>query len=138
MSYRVIVAPTADAEAQDAFDWYAERSPAAARRWYAGLAAAIASLAEGPEGCPVSEDDSEALGREVRLKLYGRRRGVYRILFAIRGDTVHVLRIRHAARALGAVMGLEAGRLRPRDRHDPAAFPGTDVYGRGLERIHNE
>ena len=98
MSYRVIVTPTADAEAREAFDWYAERSPAAARRWYAGLAKAIASLAEGPERCPVAEDDSEVLGREVRLKLYGRRRGAYRILFVIRGAEVNVLRIRHTAR----------------------------------------
>jgi plasmid stabilization system protein ParE len=98
VSYRVIVTPTANAEALTAFDWYAEQSPGAARRWYKGLSQAIASLAEGPERCPVSEDDSEVLGREVRVKLYGRRRGVYRILFALRGEEVHILRIRHAAR----------------------------------------
>ena len=54
--------------------------------------------AEGPERCTVAEDDSEVLGREVRLKLYGRRRGAYRILFVIRGAEVNVLRIRHTAR----------------------------------------
>jgi hypothetical protein len=29
--------------------------------------------------------------------LYGKRSGVYRVLFAIRGDTVHVLTVRHSS-----------------------------------------
>jgi hypothetical protein len=29
--------------------------------------------------------------------LYGKRRGVYRVLFAIRSDTVHILTVRHSA-----------------------------------------
>ena len=39
------------------------------------------------------------LDREVRQLLYGRRRQMYRILYEIRGETVYVLRLRHAARA---------------------------------------
>lgn len=35
---------------------------------------------------------------EVRHLLYGRKPNVYRILFTIEGDTVHVLHIRHADR----------------------------------------
>ena len=97
MSYRVIVTPTADAEAMEAFRWYAERSPAAARKWHAGLTRAINRLGAHPERRPVSEEDSEALGCETRLLLYGRRRGVYRILYTIAGDTVWILRIRHSA-----------------------------------------
>jgi hypothetical protein len=31
------------------------------------------------------------------MLFYGKRRGVYRILFAIRGDVVHVLTVRHSA-----------------------------------------
>jgi len=98
VTYHVIVTRTADAEAMEAFRWYAERSPAAARRWYQGLERALKTLESQPTQCPISEEDSEALGREVRLKLYGRRRGVYRILFAIDGETIWVLRIRHSAR----------------------------------------
>jgi plasmid stabilization system protein ParE len=94
VSYHVVVTPTADAEAMEAFRWYAERSAAAAERWYAGLDKAIASLAESPGRFPASQDDSDALGREVRVLLHGRRRGVFRILYAIEGDTVWVLRIR--------------------------------------------
>jgi hypothetical protein len=30
---------------------------------------------------------------------HGKRRGIYRVLFVIRRDTVHVLTVRHAAQA---------------------------------------
>ena len=97
MTYRVIVTPTADDEAMEAARWYAERSLDAALRWHDGLTRAINKLAKTPTRCPVSREDSEALGCEVRLLLYGKRRGVYRILFSIVDDTVWVLRIRHGA-----------------------------------------
>jgi hypothetical protein len=58
---------------------------------------AINKPAKTPMRCPVSQEDSEALGCEVRLLLYGKRRGVYRILFSIVDDTAWVLRIRHSA-----------------------------------------
>ena len=98
MSYQVVVTPTADAEALKAFLWYAERSPESAEKWYAGLYRAMDSLTEKPTRCPISREDSEALGCERRILLHGKRRGVYRILFSINGDTVWVLRIVHSAR----------------------------------------
>ena len=98
MTYNVIVTPTADGEAMEAVRWYAERSPDIAQRWHNGLTRAINSLAKMPTRCPVSHADSQALGCEVRQLLYGKRRGVYRILFSIAGDTVWVLRIRHSAK----------------------------------------
>ncbi len=98
MSYRVIITPTADAEAMESFRWYADRSPGAAARWYAGLNRALAGLSENPTRYAVSDEDSVTLGREIRFKLYGRRRGVFRILFAIQDDIIFVLRIRHSAR----------------------------------------
>jgi plasmid stabilization system protein ParE len=98
VSYNLIVTPTADAEAMEAFRWYAEHSLDAAEKWYAGLNRAMDSLTEKPTRCPVSQEDSEALGCETRILLHGKRRGVYRILFSISGDTVWVLRIVHSAR----------------------------------------
>lgn len=97
MTYHVLVTPIADAEAMESFRWYAERSDRIAERWYAGLNKAITALAKNPARFPVSEDDSAALGCEARILLYGRRRGVFRILYTISGDTVWVLRIRHSA-----------------------------------------
>jgi plasmid stabilization system protein ParE len=75
VNYQVIVTPTADAEAMGAFRWYADRSMDAAEKWYAGLERALSSLAVKPTRCPVSEEDSEVLGCEVRILLYGKRRG---------------------------------------------------------------
>jgi plasmid stabilization system protein ParE len=98
VSYNVIVTPTADAEAMEAFRWYVERSPDAAEKWHAGLCRAMDSLAEKPTRCPISQEDSKALGCEARILLHGKRRGVYRILFSVIGDTVWVLRIVHSAR----------------------------------------
>ena len=97
MTYNVIVTPTADAEAMEAVAWYADRSTDPAQQWHERLTRAINSLAKLPTRCPVSQEDSKALGCEVRLLLYGKRRGVYRILFSIVGDTVWILRIRHSA-----------------------------------------
>ena len=58
-----------------------------------------------PRRCPI-DPDSEVYGEEVRVLLYGKRRGVYRVLFTIRGDTVHVLAVRHAAQqSLAEEMG---------------------------------
>jgi hypothetical protein len=76
----------------------AERSPDAAARWYTGLEKAIAKLNRFPERHPVAEEDSQRVGRILREMLYGRRRGVYRILFSIEGETVTLHSIRHSAR----------------------------------------
>jgi hypothetical protein len=65
-------------------------------------------LRANPQRCPV-DPDSDAFGEEVRVLLYGKRHGKHRILFAIRGNTVHVLTVRHSARrGLAEEMGLEA------------------------------
>ena len=76
----------------------AERSEDAATRWYAGLQAAIAKLADHPERNPIASEESERFGVTIRQSLYGRRRGVYRILYSIQEDTISVLAIRHSAR----------------------------------------
>lgn len=71
-------------------------SPSTAERWAAGVRAAIASLARHPERC---QEASEAASLDLDLRELhtGRRPHVFRILFTIEGDTVNVLRIRHAA-----------------------------------------
>jgi plasmid stabilization system protein ParE len=99
MTYRVVIQPVADRDIASAALWIREqsKSPAKAAQWARSIRASIARLKTHPERCPV-DPDSAALGEEVRLLLHGRRRGKYRILFAIRGDTVHVLTVRHSAR----------------------------------------
>lgn len=96
--YRVIIQPRAEAEALEAFRWLAERSPTAADRWFQGLQKAVAKLARFPERNPIAVEESERFEIVIRQALYGRRRGVDRILYSISGDTISVLAIRHGAR----------------------------------------
>ena len=67
-----------------------------ALRWAHNLRAKIATLKTSQQRCPF-DPDSEVYSEEVWVLLYGKRHGVYRVLFAIRGDTVHVLTVRHSA-----------------------------------------
>jgi plasmid stabilization system protein ParE len=99
ITYRVIVQPGAERDIREAarFIHAESRSAAKALRWVRSLRAKVDTLRTSPERCPV-DPDSEAYGREVRVLLFGKRRGVYRILFAIEGDAVQVLTVRHSAR----------------------------------------
>ena len=56
----------------------------------------MATLEQSPDRCPLA-DEAGDFGLDLRELLYGRRRGVYRILFTIDGQTVTIHRIRHAA-----------------------------------------
>ncbi len=67
-----------------------------AARWRTGLLRVVKDLETGPNRCPAA-DEAADLGVDLRELLYGRRRNVYRIRFTIDGQTVHVLRVRHAA-----------------------------------------
>jgi plasmid stabilization system protein ParE len=97
MTYQVVVQPSAQAEIEMAYEWTAERAPMAATRWYNRLVDAIRSLADNPERCALASED-EYFPEEIRNLLYGKRRNAYRILFTIRGDTVHVLHVRRGSR----------------------------------------
>ena len=97
MTYRVVFTARARADAVGRFRFLADRSPAAAAKWHAGLEKAIAALAKMPERHPVAEDESQYLGITVRQMLYGRRPGVFRILFSVEGDLVTLHYVRHSA-----------------------------------------
>ncbi len=62
-----------------------------------GLEKAIAKLKKMPERHPVAQDESDQLGVTLRQMLYGRRPGVFRILFSVEGDTVTLHYVRHSA-----------------------------------------
>lgn len=66
-----------------------------ARVWFNGLEAAVLSLDQHPARGPMTPEDSD-----LRHLLYGRRRHVYRIIYAIdeRRRVVTVLHIRHGSR----------------------------------------
>jgi plasmid stabilization system protein ParE len=100
VTYRVVFTARARADAVRQFQFLADRSPAAAARWYTGLEKAVVKLGRMPERHPIAEDESEQLGITLRQMLYGRRPGVFRILFSIEGDTVTLHYVRHSAQGL--------------------------------------
>ncbi len=96
MTYRVVVSDRASQQIREAYLWYATRSETAGRRWYSGISKAIESLRHTPLRCPIARE-SPKFPVEIREAAYGRRRN-FRIVFAIRGDVVFVVCVRHAAR----------------------------------------
>ena len=67
-----------------------------ADEWYVGLILRFRRLAKDAEKWPEA-DEAGTLGLDLRMLLHGKKPHVYRIIFTIDGDTVNVLRIRHAA-----------------------------------------
>lgn len=96
MPYALRTTRRADADIDAAVGWLSERSAAAAARWHAGALTAVRSLETNPKRCPLA-DEAADLGLELRQLLFGRHRGVYRVLFTIDGETVTIHRVRHAA-----------------------------------------
>ena len=101
MSYEVIVSADAQGEMDEAFEWLVAQSPQHGPVWYNDLLDAILSLGEMPTKCPRAPE-SAVSPEEIRQLLFGGKRHAYRVLFAIRGQRVMVLHVRHAARFRGA------------------------------------
>ena len=97
MIYKLIIQPAALEDLDEAYRWIAEQSPENAARWFNHFIEALFTLEHSPYRCGAAPE-SKHLGLEIRQLLYGRRGGVYRALYTVRGREVHVLHIRHAAR----------------------------------------
>ena len=76
--------------------------------WFDGLIDAIESLAEFPQRCAFAPDPVFRQ-RRIRQLLYGEGRGVYRILYQVKAESVEILTIRHARRQLLGVLGRRFG-----------------------------
>lgn len=103
--FRVDIAPRGLADIEEAFVFIKAEAPARADSWLLGIIEAIHSLEDMPYRCSVAPE-SQAVGLEIRQLFYGKRSGVYRILFTIANDTIRVFHVRHAARR-----GLETDEL---------------------------
>lgn len=103
MAYRVDISLSALQDAEDAYLWIKRRAASQASDWYNGLLTAIYGLEQNPTRCPIAPE-SDDVGMLIRQRLYGKKKGIYRILFAVgyddeaREDVVRILRIRHSAR----------------------------------------
>jgi plasmid stabilization system protein ParE len=93
MKFSVVAQAAAVADATEIDSELRERDPAYADRWTDELEMAFANLAEYPNRhafAPESEGSSFAI-RQVFV-------GRYRMRYAVHGNSVRILRIRHASR----------------------------------------
>ena len=97
MAFQVRLTQTAKAEIDTAYAWL-RRNPVYADKWFRELMDTIATLQEKPLRCALAPEN-DALAEEIRQLIYGKSRNKYRILFAIREDTVFVLHVRHSSQA---------------------------------------
>lgn len=98
MDFRVEVSDQARCDVEAIYDWLrSQQAGEGGERWFLALRVAIASLATLPERCHLAPENPDS-PVELRQLLYGRKPHVYRILFTIEGNTVHVLHIRHGRR----------------------------------------
>lgn len=96
MRYTVLIQPPAELDIEATFLYLRDRSPSSARKWMDGIHKAIKSLARMPGRFGLARESSE-FTEEIRQIIYGRRSGRYRILYIVRGRTVHILHVRHGA-----------------------------------------
>jgi plasmid stabilization system protein ParE len=96
VKYRVELTRSAQADADAAYLWLAERTAHAAG-WFNGLVDAIGTLAELPKRWPLARESRE-FDAPVRQLLYGKAPHIHRVLFIVRANVVYVLHVRHAAR----------------------------------------
>ena len=97
MKFRVEITPSALADIEAVFAWIAAKAPRAANRWKEGVFASIQSLDTMPMAHGLSPE-AAFLRRQIRQMFYGKRGGVYRILYEVVGDKATVIGIRHGSR----------------------------------------
>jgi plasmid stabilization system protein ParE len=103
MAFRVEISPRAFQDLDEIAQYIKENSSfEQAEKWFNGIIAAIRTLEEMPNRCPVAEE-SEQVGREVRLLLHGTRHRRYRVYYSVQqrtpsAGTVRVFHVRHWAR----------------------------------------
>lgn len=92
----VIVTPNAADDLTASWDWLRERNPRAADEWRAGIRDVILTLGAMPEVRPPAPE-SPAFDVPIRRALYGRATR-WRIYYAVIGETVRFLHVRHGSR----------------------------------------
>jgi toxin ParE1/3/4 len=94
MIYTIEFTPRSEQDLVEACRYIARESPQNGASWLLAIESAIDSLEEFPARCPPALE-SATTGRDLRQLV----ESGYRIIFSIRGDTVVIQQVRHAARA---------------------------------------
>ena len=98
MVYQVLLADSANTDVERIYDWVCSQAPVKGAAWFEELIDSLYSLERLANRCPFAPE-AEKSGREIRCLSFGRRRGVYRILYEVddKRRTIWILHIRHAA-----------------------------------------
>ena len=99
MTYTIIYSPQAREDIKEAYLWLFERTLQHAPAWHDRLLDAIDSLKNMPSRCPLAPEYKKSK-EKVHHLIVGDRIHAYRIIFAIRGEMVVVLRVIHGARVI--------------------------------------
>jgi len=100
MSLQVRVSRRAERDADEVFEWLAERSPDGAARWYSAYLATLQRL-ESQAASYGPAPEAERLGINLRQIFFKTPKGrTYRALFIIEDDCVHVVSVRGAGQDL--------------------------------------
>ena len=97
MKYEIVLTDEADRNVRSIVAWYAERSPAAADRWYDEFAKSIFSLTENPERYTFARENRRFPIELRQLNFGSGRRTTHRIIYAIRPAAVVIYAVRHVA-----------------------------------------
>ncbi|HVJ86613.1 MAG TPA: type II toxin-antitoxin system RelE/ParE family toxin [Caulifigura sp.] len=98
MTYRITYTSRAEADIREAMEWWRDhRSHEQAARWIEQIFPSIETLERDPDRFPAApETDLHPSG--IRQLLFGIGRSItHRVLFAIDGDEVSILAVRHIA-----------------------------------------
>ena len=107
MTFEVKVSERAEKDVDTIFEWLAQRSKDGAVRWYHAYLASLQSRPNQAAGCGIAPE-SEKLNIDLRQILFKTRRGrVYRSLFVITGNAIHMIGVRGAGQDLAGSLDIE-------------------------------
>ena len=103
MAYLVEVTRRAERDLAGLYEKINAEHSDAALQWYRGLKAAILSLEQNPNRCPVTRKSDK-----LRHLLYGHKPHIYRVIYRVleRQKQVEVVHIRHGARRKPKTFGV--------------------------------
>jgi plasmid stabilization system protein ParE len=97
VSYQVLLHRLAREDLERAYLFAARHAPETAARWLARFEDALTSLERNPQRCTVARERRKT-AKELREFHFGKRPNVFRVVFSIEDNHVHILRILRAQR----------------------------------------
>ena len=95
--YRLLLYGSAKCDLENAFSWVQQFAPLTAGRWLDQFTAQIAKLEYSADSCGTAAERRRSR-KVLRERLYGRRPRVFRVIFFIEGEEIHVIGIRRGQR----------------------------------------